>query len=238
MRGDIERALTETEDFLHRQLGSRAAREASKRKVKRGINEVLRRVRRAVLVLLVLMAGLIGWSILVSPIGFLTWLLAVPTVFLAAMITMFWPSRRARREERSPAASPNQPLGTLSAQTEEWLLARCDALPRPALPAADFILGRLRELQPELARLDPATPAGGDARRLIGQHLPRLVDSYLDLPPSERDPGGIASRKLAESLDIVAEELDRLSHDICRERGLAFVTQTRFIESRYRAPDL
>lgn len=237
MRRDAERALVQTEEFLSRQLGSRAAREASKRKVKRGINEVLRRVRRAALVVLMLMAGLIGWSILISPIGFFTWLLAIPTVFLAALVTLFWPARRKRRDEWSHAASGPAPLDALAGRTEEWLLERCQALPRPALPAADFILGRLRELQPELARLDPATPVAGDAQRLIGQHLPRLVDSYLDLPPAERDPGGVASRKLAESLDTVAEELDRLSDDICRERGLRFATQTRFIESRYRKPD-
>jgi hypothetical protein len=237
MRRDVERALLETEDFLHRQLGSAAARELSKRKVKRGMSEVLRRVRRAALIVLVLMAALIGASIFTS-IGFFTWLLAIPTIFLAALISMFWPSRRSRREEaRSPAAggAPAE-LPLLAGRTEEWLLERCQYLPRPALPAADFILGRLRELQPELARVNPQAPVAGEAQRLIGQHLPRLVDAYLELPP--HDQGGENSRRLAESLDTVAEELDRISEDICRERGLSFETQTRFIESRYRAREL
>lgn len=239
MRGDLERALVDTEEFLHRQLGSRAAREASKRKVKRGIGEVLRRVRRAALVVLVLMASLIGWSILISPIGFLTWLLAIPTVFLAALVTLFWPSGRKRRDEQwSEAPAAPARLDALAGRTEEWLLERCEALPRPALPAADFILGRLRELQPELARLNPAAPVAGEAQRLIGQHLPRLIDSYVELPPAGRDPHGENGRRLTESLDIVAEELDRLSDEICRERGLRFETQTRFIESRYRGRDL
>lgn len=234
MRQDIERALYETEDFLARQLGSRAAREASKRKVKRGMAEIVRRVRRAALVVLVLMAALIGASI-VTPIGLFTWLLAIPTVFLAALITLFWPSRR-KPVDLQQGALAAMPLDQLAERTETWLLDRCEGLPRPALPAADFLLGRLRELQPELARLDPAAPVAGETRRLIGQHLPRLVDTYLELPP--HDQSGENGRRLAESLDTVAEELERLSDDICRERGLRFETQTRFIEIRYRGREL
>ncbi len=236
MRQDIERALLDTEDFLHRQLGSRAARELSKRKVKRGMSEVLRRVRRAALIVLVLMAALIGTSIFTS-IGFFTWMLAIPTIFLAAFLSLFWGSRGRSKGLRSPAAgaAPVE-LDLLAVRTEEWLLERCQYLPRPALPAADFILGRLRELQPELARVNPNAPVAGDAQRLIGQHLPRLVDAYLELPA--HDLGGENARRLTTSLDTVAEELDRLSHDICRDRGLTFETQTRFIESRYRERDI
>jgi hypothetical protein len=232
MRHDIERALLETEDFLHRQLGSRAAREMAKRKAKRGMGEVLRRVRRAALIVLALMAALIGTSIFTS-IGFFTWLLAIPTIFLAAFLSLFWPTRRRREEALSPARSgaPVQ-LDLLAGRTEEWLLERAEYLPRPALPAADFIIGRLRELQPELARVNPNAPVAGEAQRLIGQHLPRLVDAYLELPPHAL--GGENAERLSASLDTVAEELERLSDDICRERGLKFETQTRFIESRYR----
>jgi hypothetical protein len=235
MRSDIERALLETEDFLHRQLGSQAAREAAKRKAKRGMGEVLRRVRRAALVVLVLMAALIGASIFTS-IGFFTWLLAIPTIFLAAFLSLFWPTRRRRDEVRSPVGQPTAQLDLLAGRTEEWLIDRCAYLPRPALPAADFIVGRLRELQPELARINPGAPVAGEAQRLIGQHLPTLVDAYLELPPHAL--GGENAERLTASLDTVAEELDRLSENICRERGLKFETQTRFIESRYRARDL
>jgi hypothetical protein len=232
MRHEIERALLDTEDFLQRQLGSRAAREMSKRKVKRGMSEVLRRVRRAALIVLVLMAALIGTSIFTS-IGFFTWMLAIPTIFLAAFLSLFWPARGRRQEERSPAVSGVAAgLDLLAGRTEEWLLERCQYLPRPALPAADFIVGRLRELQPELARVNPNSPVAGEAQRLIGQHLPRLVEAYLELPA--QNLGGENAERLTASLDTVAEELDRLSDAICRDRGLTFETQTRYIESRYR----
>jgi hypothetical protein len=235
MRHDFERSLSQTEQFLRSQLGSRAAREASKRRVKRGIGEAVRRVRRSAWVVLGLMVALTAYSILVAPIGFLTWLVAIPTILLGALLLLFLPTRQGRRERgRASSAAPAARLDALADRTEDWLLERCGQLPPPAMPAVDFILGRLRELQPELARLPADAPVAGEAQRLIGQHLPNLVDTYLSLPPGERDPRGETGRRLGESLDIVAEELDRLSIEIGRERRLSFDTQQRFIESRYK----
>jgi len=236
MAFDFERALGETEDFLQRQLGSRAAREAQRRKVKRGINEVLRRIRRATLLFVVLLASLIGYSIFVASIDLLVWMLILPMLFLASTLALFWPSRRKRLAEppRHAAGATARPrLDLLARDTEEWLLERCQALPRPALPAVDTILDRLRDLQPDLAALPRESPLAGEADRLVGGHLPRLVDSFLELPPAARDPKGENSRRLSESLGVVAEELDRLSGEIGRERRLGFETHHRFIETRY-----
>jgi hypothetical protein len=102
---DFDRALGETEDFLFRQLSSRAAREAQKRKVRRGINEVFRRIRRAALLMVGLLAALVGYSIFVDPIGILTWFVALPTVFLASMVALFWPPRAAAKNGSRRARS-------------------------------------------------------------------------------------------------------------------------------------
>jgi hypothetical protein len=231
---DFERALGETEDFLQRQIGSRAAREAQRRKVKRGISEVLRRIRRATLLFVLLLGLLIGYSLFVSPIGLLTWLLILPMLFLASLLALFWPSRRRRAEPARAAKATARPrLDLLARDTEEWILERCRALPRPALSPVDNILDRLRDLQPDLAALPAESPLAGEADRLVGGHLPRLIDSFLELPPAARDPKGENSRRLAESLGVVAEELDRLGGEIGRERRLGFATQHRFIETRY-----
>ena len=109
-------------------------------------------------------------------------------------------------------------------------------LPRAALPAADQILARLSQLQPHLADLPANEPIAGEARRLIGGHLPRLVDSYLALPPNERGAASENSRRIAESLDIVADELAEICRNLdeCRD-DRASQTEHRFIETRYRA---
>ena len=231
---EIERALVETEDFLMRQLGSRAAREASTRKLKRGAAEALRRVRRAGLIAVLLLVALVLLTAFGSA-GFFTWLVALPVVFMAAGISMAFPTRGARPPE-APTADvvARIPLPALAEKCEQWLLDRCDELPRAALPSADLILGRLRHLQPALADVPEASPLHGEVRRLVGGHLPRLVDSYLALPPETRDPRSENSRRLTESLDAVAEEMSRLCGEIDGCRATSFEIEHRFIESRYR----
>lgn len=232
MAFELERVLYETEDFLRRSLGgASAAREAKKRKAKRAFEEAMRRVRRAGFLFVGIVAALIAWSLFVAPIGLVTWIVALPTALLFALLTLFWPSRRVRE-----ASDPRRPidLAMLAARAEDGLIDRRRELPGRALPATDRITARLNELQPYLADLDPQSLPAGDARRLIGEHMPRLVDTYLELPPSARAVGSESSRRFTESLDIVAGELDDLLARVSSERQLSFETQHRFIETRYR----
>ena len=231
---ELERALVETEDFLVRQLGSRAAREAGKRKLKRGAAEAMRRVRRAALIFVLLLLAMVAWSVAVSSIGFLTWLIALPALVLAAVVSLMWPTRAGRAAEVPTAeAVARIPLPTLAGRCEQWLLDRCDELPRAALPSADLILARLQHLQPALADLPGDSPLSGDVRRLVGGHLPRLVDSYVDLPHEARDPRSDNSRRLTESLAVIADELTRLCGEIDGCRTASFEIEHRFIEARY-----
>jgi hypothetical protein len=232
---ELERVLYETEDFLRRNLRSRSAREAQKRRAQRKLREAMRRLRRAGYILAALLLGLVVISIFLVEIGFLTWLVALPTVVLVSLLSLFWPSRR--RVEQAAAATaekPVVPLDELAIRAEDGLIDRCKELPGRALPAADAIISRLNELQPHLATLDPQSTLAGDARRLIGQHLPRLVDTYLELPPSHRAATSESTTRFSESLVIVGQELDHLLDQCCRDRQLSFETQRRFIESRYR----
>ncbi|WP_129790617.1 hypothetical protein [Sphingosinicella sp. CPCC 101087] len=231
MAFELERVLYETEDFLRRNLRSRSAREAQKRRAQRKFREAIRRMRRAGFILVALLLALVLVSIFVVEIGFLTWMVALPTVLLVSLMSLFWPSRRA---VQLAAETPVVPLGELAVRAEDGLIDRSKELPGRALPAADAIIARLSELQPHLDTLDPRSTLAGDARRLIGEHLPRLVDSYLELPPSRRGPAAESTSRFTESLDIVGQELDHLIDQCCRDRHLSFETQRRFIETRYR----
>lgn len=227
---ELERVLYETESFLRRHIRSRSVREAQKRRAKRKFAEFVARLKRALYLLAGLLLALVGTSIVIH-VSFLTWLVAIPTVFIVALASMFMPTRRLRE---AAEAAPQVPLADLAGRVEDGLVDRYSELPGRALPAADAILARLDEIRPHLAELDPATPLAGDARRLIGQHLPSLVDSYLELPPSARGAASEASRRFGESLNIVGEELNRLLDECCRDRHLTFETQRRFIETRYK----
>ena len=90
MSFELERILYETEDFLRRSLGSTQQRAAKKRKVQRQFAELMRRLRRAGLILAGLLILLIAASIAFGGIGFFTWVVALPTTMsvFAAMGVM------------------------------------------------------------------------------------------------------------------------------------------------------
>jgi hypothetical protein len=88
-------------------------------------------------------------------------------------------------------------------------------------------------MQPYLAKIDPNAPLAGEARRLIGEHLPRLVNSYLGVPASAREANPEIAKRLIGGLGIVAAELQRLCEQLSRDEMLNFETQGRFLETRY-----
>jgi hypothetical protein len=206
--------------------------------MQRKMEEFGRRAKRSGFVAAGLLLVLLGFS-LYSPALFFAWLFAVPVILFVAIILMFQPTRQAQRLETEARRTPHTlPLPELAVRAEEGLLDRCDALPGRALPAADRIMANLRELQPHLHQLGPADEAlAGDLRRLVGQHLPQLVDSYLALPAPSRAAGSESSRRITESLGIVADEMDHLLDRCCREVQSDFDTHSRFIETRYKEDD-
>jgi hypothetical protein len=238
MSFELERVLYETEDFLRRAIGSPTRRAAKRRRAQRRWEEYGRRGKRSAFVVAALMVALLGVS-LYSPGLFLAWIFAVPVILFVGIVLMFQPTRHARRMETEARLTPQTlPLPELAVRAEEGLLERCDELPGRALPAADRIMAGLREIQPHLYELGPNDAAlEGDIRRLVGQHLPQLVDSYLALPEQSRASNAESSRRFVESLDIVAGEMNHLLEICCRDRLSHFDTHSRFIESRYREDD-
>lgn len=232
---ELERFLYKTEDMVRRHVLRPGAGELRRRKVQRTVGEVLRRLRRAGFLLAGLLAGLVVASIVAGPLGLLTWLVAIPTAFLLAFLSLFLPGRARPDRTFAGPAKPGANLAELAGRAADGLLDRSDELPARALPAADAIVARLNEVQPHLDALPPESLPAGEARRLICEHLPRLVDAYLALPAPARAPGSESSLRFAESLDILAGEFDDLLERCCRDRELGFETQRRFIEARYKA---
>lgn len=226
----------EFEDQFRRQFGSSAAREANKRRLERGVRAVGRRLRNSAIAFLVMLLLIVG-GIATGYLGIVTTFLALVATFIISVLVLFWPSSGRRRDDDlGPVidTTATHRLDRLASQTEDWLVQRARALPREAGPSLDRIVGRLRELEPVLARTSSDTPNGGEAQRLIGQHLPGLVNTWLGLPAQERAPGAEHSRRLADSLAIVADELDHLCEKVGCERIASFEVERRFIETRYR----
>jgi hypothetical protein len=131
-------------------------------------------------------------------------------------------------------ALPQVALSALPAQVEDWLETQRKALPAPAVREVDRIMAQLDQLSPQLKKLDPTSPMAEDARRLLGDHLPRLVKSYAEVPVTHRTSAE-AQAHFRDGLKVVGGEIDRLTSDLARERLKALETEGRFLESRYGA---
>ncbi len=226
---DPDRALERAEDFLRRHMKSRATREAEKRARQRAMADFGRRFGRASMVTGASAAGVLGYGLAVAPVGATGLIAATAATIVAAGAALFWPSRRPQ----GSAALSMVSLGTLTLEAEEWLLRQRNLLPGRAAPSIDAILVRLHDMQPYMAKLDPNSPLAGEARRLIGEHLPRLVNSYLGVPATSREANPEIAKRLIGGLGIVAAELQRLCEQLSRDEMLNFETQGRFLETRY-----
>jgi hypothetical protein len=225
---ELDRTLRQAEDFLRRHIKSKAVREAEKRQRERRAREAGRRFRRAVAI-----GGVSGGGIFCAGLAAASFgpaLAAAGGTALAMMVAaLIWPRQRATDGPLSSAE-----LEALPAEAEEWLLSRRRDLPGGAAVPVDAILRHLADLQGALGAVNPASTLAWEARRLIGDHLPRLVHCYCVLPAVAREEDEELRRRLVDGLATIAGELASLSREVNRDRLMLFETQGRFLESKYK----
>jgi hypothetical protein len=182
----------------------------------------------------ILVVATIGFGLIVGPIG-LTGLFVVSLAILAILILFsIWPGSEPKRVEYSEQV----PTRTVVQQLESLLVRERPALPAPAARRADAISAQLPLLESRLAEVDPLDPLAQDARRLMGKHLPELIDRYERVPAPyrhERDGEGLTvDERLSASLEAANTALGEIGSKLAQADRQAFETQGRFIESRYR----
>ncbi len=222
-------ALARYEEWVERTVKSPDAIANSARRVGRATRSVGRRLRNMVFATFFVLLGAFLYGNLVAPLGFLGVVVTMMAVLCAMILFATWPPERQPKLDKLPET----PLKALPGQVEEWLSHQQRALPAPAARDVDRIMAQLDRLAPELETLNPASPEADDARRLIADHLPRLVRSYAEVPATHRATPE-AQAHLRDGLKVVGTEIDRLTHDLARDRLRALETEGRFLESRYK----
>ncbi len=127
-------------------------------------------------------------------------------------------------------------LGTLAGKTEIWLEAQRAALPPPAISIVQDIGVRLDQLAPQLQTIDNNDPAAREVRKLVGEHLPELINSYKRIPePLKRqDHGGkTPEQQLVDGLKVIDREIETMTGQIARGELDKLATRGRFLEIRY-----
>jgi hypothetical protein len=227
---DFAGMLRQADEYLRRNMKSKAVRAAEKRRHERQSREANARIKRAALVGGASGAIILGVGTLAAPV-------AAPVLaaaagggaLLLAVGTLFRPSRRRGGGDFSQIE-----LAELPGDAEDWLLDRREILPLDCRPQLDRIFRRLGDLQPHLAALAPNSTPAWEARRLLGDHLPRLILAFEDIPSTLREEDREVRARLLSGLVTVADALDGLCREICRDPLMTLETQERFLESRYR----
>jgi hypothetical protein len=219
--------LNQTEEFLRRHIKPKHVVAAEKRRTERKLAEAGRRLRNTMGAIGASGAGIFAY-VAMAPATTAGLIVAGTAGVLATGAALFWPKKspmdRISREE----------LLALVLAAEDWLLQQRATLPGRAIPAFDQILFRLNDLHPHLPAIDPHGTLAWDLRRILTEHLPRLVQSYGGLTETVRQQDPELLPRFVEGLETVDEELIRICKEASRDHLLTFEVQEQFLETRYR----
>jgi hypothetical protein len=180
-----------------------------------------------------LIVAAMAFGLFVSPIGW-TGLFVIAVAILFVLI--FFGARPL--EKPLKPYSDTTPNPEVVRSLDSLLHRQRAALPAPAARRVDAISKQLPLLESRLGEVDLLDPLAQDARRLMGKHLPELIDRYERVPAAyrtERDGEGMTvDERLVASLDAAHEALDEIGKKLTQQDLNAFETQGRFIESRYK----
>ena len=212
----------------------RAGREAMRRRAERKARRAGEKAVRMALTVAAAIVATIVWGIVVGGIGTGTLMLIVLATIMACVLLGIFPRDLAPPPMKLATARP----AVLPAQVDQWLDTKRRALPALAAPKVDAISAQLAALGPQLANVPAGDPTALELNRLLGKHLPELVDRYEKVVPAQRkaaglDGGPTIERQLVEGLGLIEAELARVNEQLGKDDRDAFAVQGKFLETRY-----
>ncbi|MXO58931.1 hypothetical protein GRI89_05185 [Altererythrobacter salegens] len=126
------------------------------------------------------------------------------------------------------------------ARTELWLENQRPALPPLAITLVDQIGTQLDALGLQLETIDQSHPAAQETRKLVGEHLPEMVDAYRRIPANlrgEKRAGSTPDEQLVESLGKISGEIDHVTRQLAEGSLDDLAIRTRYLGYRYGETD-
>lgn len=163
--------------------------------------------------------------------------------FVGVMLTFFaligavgyFSSRKIKLPKRVDL-SQEQDARKLVARTELWLENQRLALPPPAVKLVDDIGVQLDALGLQLEHVDPAHPAAGETRKLVGEYLPDMIDSYRKIPKhlqKEESIGSTPEKQLVDGLGKISGEIDQVTRKLAEGSLDDLAIRTRYLEYKF-----
>ncbi len=232
----VDQAIARFDEVMGRIDRGSVARDAMRRTQMRRATEIGRKLRNMGVAIAVLIAATIVFGLVADGIGIIGLFVVAALMFLSVLLFSVWPGDRPVVEYKEDMTNKAvvQRLDTL-------LTRKRAALPAPAAARIDAISAQLPLLENRLSETAALDPLAQDARRLMGKHLPELIERYERVPAGyrqERDGEGLTvDERLVTGLDAAKTALDDLGRKLAHEDLTAFESKGRFIESRYKDSD-
>lgn len=209
------------------------ARAAESRQFSRSSRVWLHRAIGAAIAVGLVMAATTVIGLILNGIGLGGFVLSLAAMAAAALLFLV-----PRREKPIVDYRDDMPNQAVVQRLDSLLVRKRAALPAPAARRIDAISQQLPLLESRLGQTEMLDPLAQDARRLMGKHLPELIERYERVPAAyrnERDGEGLTvDQRLVQGLDAAKTALDDLGRKLAHEDLAAFETQGRFIEKRYK----
>ncbi|WP_373490291.1 hypothetical protein [Parasphingorhabdus sp.] len=179
---------------------------------------------------------LVGASIIggiLSGIGF--WGVMISAALIAGGI---WASMSfPKMKMPTPETILKSDLKSLAGKTEIWLENQRPALPAPAVQIVNGIGVQLDMLSPQLNKLNEGDSAAYEVRKLVGEHLPELINGYRAIPVSLRsqsnDSGQSPDEQLINGLTLIEKEIAGVTQQIAKGDIDNLSIRGRYLELKY-----
>jgi hypothetical protein len=176
-------------------------------------------------------------GLIMNGIGFAG--IVITFLAIVAAVVIFGQYPRVKLPSRADLTR-TQDARQLVARTELWLEQQRPALPAPAVRLVEDIGVQLDALGAQLAHVDPAHPAAGETRKLVGEVLPEMIDAYRRIPANlrtETRAGSTPDQQLVDSLTKIGAEIDHVTRQLAEGSLDDLAIRSRYLDYKYGSAD-
>ncbi len=192
----------------------------------------VRKVKRIVLAIGGIVVAAMVAGLIIDGIGFTGVMVTMLAIIAATVGFSAFPKMKVPKRADLVKGDVAQMVG----RTELWLEAQRPALPPPAVTLVDQIGVQLDALGLQLQAIDQSHPAAREVRKLVGEHLPEMVDSYRKVPHQlrgEKRAGATPDQQLTDGLGKISAEIDSVTRQLADGALDDLAIKHRYLDYKY-----
>lgn len=154
----------------------------------------------------------------------------------AAALFLLGKYPRFKMPTRADLDPSDTDVRALVGRTELWLETQRRALPPPAVQLVDQIGLQLDGLAVQLADVDQDHPKAAEVRKLVGEHLPGVIDGYRKIPENlryEDRAGTNPNQQFIGGLKTISDEIDSITRQLAMGAIDNLAITTRYLDYKY-----